>query len=527
MSASNEERRFAPGVGGPLRTRRRILRGVGGATLALPFLEYDLRGPRRAWAAPVPKLIVCYSGQAMGGDGDRTTHRFRPAMPGRLADQTLPLSLEPLGGRERWSGRYRHPRRGEIVAPVRNWPGEVADVRDRVTVVTGLRVPLNQGPAPAESYHHRGTVSPVLSGTRGRGTSAACGGPTADVIAEEAWRAPPTLRCLVQAGNYGNGGSLDSTMSWQVRNGTLTGIRAQVSPRATWNALFGGFQPPAPGRDDALVERQRAQRRRQGILDLVLPATRELHGRLGGADRQRLEAHLDGLRTLDERIRELELAGNDQPGLSACAVPADPGEDPRYTGGRGGDGGGFAAGEGWSAEEKRAEAFVELVTMALACNLARTATIMFSYHQSFLNGEVPTGLRGDQHQIGHGGPVERANGSPNDSVALCHHFPVRYFGLLVERLSRTASGPDRSLLDDVAMALLWEAGHGMYEGNMSAHSGDEMCALVAGRAGGLRNGEHVRLPGEHPARVLTTLLGAVGLSPRLGALSGTLPGLLP
>jgi hypothetical protein len=494
--------------------RRALLRGLGGATLALPFLEYFQ--PRRAAAqteAENSRLILCYAGQAMGADGDGSRHRFRPEREGRLVEMSLPLSLQPLGGRELWPGSYRHPRHGSFVEPVRNWPGEVPDVRDRVTVVTGLHIPLT-GPASANSYHHRGTVSPALSGTSSHDNSPRCNGPTADVLFEEHFGSPPALRCLVQAGNYGNGGAFDDVLSWR-RNaaGGMDAIAAQVSPRAMYHALFEGFVPRSETPD---AEAARALRRRRGVLDLVLPAAQDLNARLGMGDRQRLQAHLDGLSTLQSRLSTLDSADRS----AACVAASDPGEDPRYAGGSGGDGGGFNEGQGWSGEEKRAEAFIDMLVLALACDMTRSATLMFSYHQSFLNGEPPTGLRGDQHQIGHGGPVERANGSGNDSVALCHHYPVRYFGYLVGKLAGVQVGPDRTLLDEVGCGLFFEAGHGRYEGNWNAHSGDEMACLIAGGAGGLVQGRHVRLEGEHPAKVVASLLGAVGCDPVLGDIRG-------
>lgn len=60
---------------------------------------------------------------------------------------------------------------------------------------------------------------------------------------------------------------------------------------------------------------------------------------------------------------------------------------------------------------------------------------------------------------------------------------------------------------------------------MNAHSGDEMACLIAGGAGGLRQGEHIRVEGEHPARVLSSLLSAVGCEAKLGDLQGTVPAL--
>gem|GEM_PF-4326922 len=458
----------------------------------------------------------------MGGDGDNSNSRFRPAATGKLSGMALPLSLQPLGGLANWSEKYKHPRFGDFVEPIRNWAGDVPDVRNLVSVVTGLRLPHRSGVANASSYHHRGTVSPLLSGTTSRDTSPICNGETADVIAEKQFASGTTLRCLVQAGNYGNGGTHDNTMSWKANaTGGLQPVSAQVSPRALFTSLFEGFTPGGAGMVDNSAQK-RAALRRESVLDLALPSAQRLNERLGSEDRKRLAAHLDGISTLKSRVEQLEPDGT--PGVTGCALRRNPGPDPAYAGGTGGDGGGFNAGQGWSDEDKRATAFIDILTAAMACNLARTGTLMFSYTQSFLNSEDPTGLRGDQHQTGHGGPVERANGSPNDSVALCHHYPVRYFGYLIGKLAGVTIAPGRTLLDEVTAGLFFEAGHGQYQGRMNAHSGDEMACLIAGN--GMKLGEHIRLLGEHPAKVLASMLSAVGLDAKLGELTGANPALL-
>lgn len=489
--------------------RRYYLKGIGGAALALPFLEILQGKEVQAQAATESRLIVCYAGQAMGGDSDKTPHGFRPPMEGKLSEMTLPLSLEPLGGRALWTGAYTHSRFGAKVEPIRDWPGEVYDVRKHVSVITGMKIPLGSGVASATTFHHSGTISPQLAGVSSNGKSPACYGPTADGIAE-AQLGGEAIRCLVQAGHYGNGMQYANCISWREVNGKLTPLVGQASPQAMFRALFENFVPDPVMVDDALQARLVARRR--SVVDLMGEAATSLHSRLGIEDRERLQVHLDGISTLKTRVDALSV-GNTE----GCHLPQDPGPDSPYVGGVGGNkgDGGHDPGEGWSNEEKRAEAFIDLLVTAMACGMSRVGTIQFTYHQSFINGENPTGLIGDQHQIGHGGGVDRANGSPNNSVSLCHHFPVRYFGTLVGRLASTRIHPDRTLLEDTAAGLFFEAGHG----EEGAHSGDEMASLIAGGAGGLLQGSHVRLEGEPPARVLASMLKAVGCEGKLGEVS--------
>jgi hypothetical protein len=65
--------------------------------------------------------------------------------------------------------------------------------------------------------------------------------------------------------------------------------------------------------------------------------------------------------------------------------------------------------------------------------------------------------------------------------------------------------------------------------NNSAHSTYNMCMLIAGGAGGLKQGHHVVAPRglDHPANVLITLMHAVGVpAGQLGEISGAIPALL-
>jgi hypothetical protein len=53
-----------------------------------------------------------------------------------------------------------------------------------------------------------------------------------------------------------------------------------------------------------------------------------------------------------------------------------------------------------------------------------------------------------------------------------------------------------------------------------------MACLIAGRAGGLKPGQHLVAAGKHPANVLITAMNAVGVPGNLGEVSGALPQLL-
>jgi hypothetical protein len=100
----------------------------------------------------------------------------------------------------------------------------------------------------------------------------------------------------------------------------------------------------------------------------------------------------------------------------------------------------------------------------------------------------------------------------------------------VAKLHDTPEGAG-TLLDSCAVLLLNEAGGGVsYENGIpwTAHSTDNMAMLVAGGAGGLRQGEHIVAPAglAHPGNVIVTAMHAVGVEEDFGEVSGVIPELL-
>jgi hypothetical protein len=107
---------------------------------------------------------------------------------------------------------------------------------------------------------------------------------------------------------------------------------------------------------------------------------------------------------------------------------------------------------------------------------------------------------------------------------------VRHFGRLIQKLRDTPDVDGTSLLDHTAAVLMFEAGWGQDSGDpnkpLSSHSTENMSALIAGRAGGLKGGVHVVAPGKHPANVVLTAMRAVGVDRALGDLSDPIDELL-
>lgn len=484
--------------------RRTMLRGLGGAAIGLPALEimFDRHGVAFAQtAAAVPKrYLVCFGGQSLGGDGDPLHNDYVPNTIGRNYD--LKSALAPL-----------------------------APVKDEISVVSGLGIPTANGAAvPAAGRRddfHVSSLSPLLSGMRSP-TNTASAGPTSDQLVAAAIAGPTPFKSLVYriqvdwylgvSAPYGR-----DIMSYKTDGGGKTvPIPPVVSPKAAFDALFSNFTPPSnsteKARQDFLL------RSRKSVLDLVRGNVQRLstHPKLGAGDKQRLTRHFDEIRDLERQIAAVP------PVMSGlCNKPATPAADPAPGGAQGVNAAGentYGTNLGYSGEEERARVFCDLIHMALACDLTRVVSLMFTMFQSHMNMFSLTGHRCDLHEIGHNGDAV-SRGTLGVSKGIAWH--MKHFAYLVGKLRDTPEGAGR-MIDNCALLFLHEGGHGLDTATgkaNSSHSTENMACLIAGRAGGLKPGKHLVAAGKHPGNVIISAMNAVGVPGNLGEVTGNLPAL--
>jgi hypothetical protein len=486
----------------PKRTlgRRALLRGLGGAAIALPALEIMLE-TNRALAASAPlRYIVLWGGQSLGADGDAVHNLFVPDKLGPGYD--LKTATQPFA---------------------------TFGAEKEITIVSGLRVPTANGgatpPGGRPDDFHINNMGPILTGVRSADGDKL--GPSSDQVMAGAIGGKTVFKSVsyqVQAGWYLSVSAPYGRDIISVREdggGNLVEIPGTVSPKQAFDTLFYNFQPP----DDPAAAKAAdfAWRRRKSVVDLVRRRAERLVAGLGGADRQRLERHLDEIRELEKRIAALP----PDPG-GACLKPADPGADPPLGGNQANVDGDnqYDQNLGYSGEEERARVFMDLVHMAVTCDLTRVAAVLVTMAQSHLNMHPLTGHATDLHEIGH-------NGVPGgtQAVAEANAWHMKHFAYLVDKLRSTPEA-NGTVLDHCAVVWLWEGGHGADPSTgkpQSSHSTENMACAIAGGAGGLRRGEHVVAPAglDHPANVLLTAMRAAGYTgDALGEVKGHIPGLL-
>ncbi|MEM6991281.1 MAG: DUF1552 domain-containing protein [Myxococcota bacterium] len=464
--------------------RRSFLRGAGGIAVALPVLDImlDDHGTALASGRSLPcRFMHCFGGYTLMCGGDPTPVAVEPGTTG--AGYTLPTALSPFAAH--------------------------GNVQDEITVVSGLGLPTATTSGGTIPEGGRGFVfhfhnNPLISGNRSNTGFANTDvtGPSPDQVmvghigGETTF---PYLSYRSQALFYSTGGGVDIPVNRDTLSFDNGGnpIAPTVSPRLAYDALFTGFVPPDPAEAAAAAFELR---KRKSVLDLVDRDMDGMLSTLGAADQQRIARHLDEIRTLEER---LDAIPPDQTG--ACAQLPDPGDDPPLGGEPSGPGQ-YDVNLGYSGEDERLRLLSDLMAMAFACDLTRVGSLMMTMWQSFMNIEPITGHLWSAHEVHH----QSTQANLTDLVM----WHMDHFGRFVAMLRDMPEG-DGSVLDRCSIVYLNEGGHGFgYEGGeqYSSHSSDNMVALVAGGAGGLKRGHHVVAPDglTHPMNVVITAMNAAG-----------------
>lgn len=277
-------------------------------------------------------------------------------------------------------------------------------------------------------------------------------GPSADQVAARvigtSTRFASLATGLYTQGDFGN--------PWTGRGAP---VPLELSPQRLFDRVFGSLSLPE---DEAMLQ----LRRTQSVLDLVKDDITALQRTLGSNDRARLEDHLTS-------IRELERAVTSPPSTE-CAAPARPADVPYDDG---------------DATEY-ARLMIDLVTMALRCDLTRVAFVSLG---GIWRTYPHLGVGTDYHNVCHTGFNEAASVGPRldddrelaaeyyRRIGLWHMEQVAYF---VNAL-KTPDAMGGSLLDDMAFVALSEFGDG------GLHHESYIPIIAAGRLGGMTGGRHV------------------------------------
>ena len=404
-------------------SRRLLLRGAGVA-LGLPLLESMLpAATTRAATAATPRSRLACLYIPHGAVEDR----WVPATVGRGFELSPSLaSLEPF--------------------------------RDRVSVVSGLDLPIAYlGDPSAGGHHSRSAQCWLTCVAPGKGPS-----PTSvDQLAADHIGQDTQLPSLELA--------LEERAAISFRTPT-TPMPVQVNPRVVFERLFGDGSTPA----------QVAARRNQTstLLDGVRQELAALQRTLPQADRQRMEQYLTDVREVERRLS-----------LEADAAPRDLDLPER------------PAGVPDSFEE-HARTLFDLIALAWQADLTRVTTVLLAAELS--NRTFPaSGVTDPFHNLSH--HMEMEDNIRRLAQLNAYHVSST-LGYFAARLQATPDG-DGTLLDH--SLLLY--GSGM--GDSQNHNHSKLPAvLVGGASGRMAGAVHVREADGTPiANLLVTVLDKLGV----------------
>lgn len=450
--------------------RRTVLRGLlttgATATIGLPLLECMLNGNGTALAQtnePLSPLYVTW----FFGNGT-LPGLWKPSNTGAGAEWQLSPQLQPL-----------------------------ADHKSYITVVSGLFGKTVVAGVEHPTGSAGATTAAPINGNSVRAKSI-------DQIVAEVISEGSPFRSLelgvTPATPNGNQDSLHTVS----HNGPNSRNNPEFDPRQVFSRLFGGFEG---GEDDAAaLQAAKLATVRKSVLDSVLQDGLSLQQRLGAADRDRVEQHLEAVRAIERRIEDMLPDGT---GTTVCSNLVAPTVGPDTAS---------------EAPPEVNSAMAELTTLALACDRTRVVSFMFSLPAAHVYyRHLASNMNDDFHDtICHGDAGDTSNQPRVDTGVM---YAMRCFNEFLTNMVNTPYGAS-NLLDQTLVYVTSDTAWG------KVHDAAEWPVLLVGKAAGrLRGDEHHNFQGENLSRALLTAANIMG-SPitEIGVDSGytnaALPGIL-
>lgn len=411
----------------PFRLNRRaVLRGAGSVAIALPWLEAMQPLPSaQAAAAPARRFVAVYT----------------PG--GTVLDAWTPSSINELS---------------PILAPL-------APVRERLVVLKGLDMKSAVG-----EQLQSGMVA-WLTGCRQTRNGAPLLNASLDQVLAQATGKPALYQAVRWGTRPSDAGapSAYNTVSYGPIGADFPFLQPEIDPAATWQQLFGNL----PAGSDTVWK--------QSILDGVTARYAKLSAKLGGADRQRLEKHLELVRSLERTLKshcsppELPDVSGYQPGAGGALDPATDAAIPVV-----------------------GKLMMDMLVMALTCELTNVATLQWA--DAWAGYTLPwLDLPGGEVQNFY----ENNGGYDVESMTKIFTWYSTQHAYLLSQMANVDLG-GRSLLDESVVFF------GSQQQSPATHAKTDMPFLLAGGGGGLKQGRVLDFEGQSHNDLLVSLLNLFG-----------------
>ncbi|MDX2021921.1 MAG: DUF1552 domain-containing protein [Deltaproteobacteria bacterium] len=438
---------YVPVRKGSSISRRSLLRGAGGVSLALPFLE-AMEG--KAFAAPPQRFILVYHSQGMFMD------EWQPKLKAGGAPTKTEYAADEYD--------------------MNSLSADLAPYKDDLLFLTGLDNKITPG-----GNAHEVVFNYLLTGKKATGQGFfQAGGPSIDqVISTKIYgSATPRSRIL----------HLGPNSSWHVcYSAKNSPVSRESNPTELVKNLFMGVSTGGPSMPDPLVEKERMRNKR--MLDAVKESGDALRAKLGGDDKKRVEAYLTDLSELSNGLSAPVLAS------ASCGKPTVNGNsayDPRSS----------------DLSSVAAMALACDLTRVITLDFGGPDGNMRNYMKR-PDGKALPGDGTDWHQdVVHrawqrpgefGGTVENIAEAKMNFRAAAKYMQGT-FANLIGKIKSVREADGSSLLDHTAILYVNEFGE-------ETHGFKNYPFMIAGKAGGaLRPGRWLRHNGTSHQRLLLSML---------------------
>jgi hypothetical protein len=220
---------------------------------------------------------------------------------------------------------------------------------------------------------------------------------------------------------------------------------------------------------------------RRSVLDLVLADANRLKMTLGAEDAKRIDSHMDGIRTLEQRIPDVSASGGSGgtgAAQTGCKVP----EAPPMT---------------MEDMTAKSQLINRLIVAGLACNLTRVYTHLWSGPRSDSTYPIIQ-INGAHHAYTHG-----TNGKEPRDI---ERYIMTQYADLAQVMKATPMGA-KTVLDQTLIYGVSDVAE------PGGHVMSNYHIVLMGHAGGkLPGNRHVRLPGRKVTELVLTMQQVMGMN---------------
>lgn len=444
-------------------TRRTLLRGAAGISIALPFLE--AMRPRLSRAQAAPKRF----GVFFMPDGVNVS-TWEPR--GEGTDFQFGSSMQAL-----------EPHRDDLVI-LRGI--DFATSNKTNYNVNGQQITANPHDL---GMAHMLTASQMVVRVQGRAdhvTNGTAGGPSIDQAIAQAIGGETKLRSL-ELGVESTTSKLEPMVLHMSYGGPDDARTPIDEPKQAFARLFGDTSA-SQSEVEILLDQRRS------VLDAVLGDFQKVSASVGYDDRVRLERHAAHIRDIESRVAMLS------PAAAMCASPTEPTVSAELVD--------CVVNEHSSTPMNAkclasfpdvGKAQMDLMVLAFACDLSRVVSLQWSTAEGTTFYSHLAGITGEHHRMSHDIATYGSQLSKVDT------WYAEQFAYLLSEMKKIPEG-DGTLLDNSLMYWVNEQEDGQ------AHNRRNIPMVLAGKAGGqLSTGRVIRYQNEPHNKLYTTFLNMFGV----------------